>query len=103
MSQLALFDDDVTADPVDDAARVRARVCHPSGTPRRPTVAYQGPDMTALELRDAVAALSHQDLVAVIMMLCSGVYPRIARDSVIAELARRAGSRPQPGTERTPS
>ena len=77
-------------DPANDTARVRARVCHPSGTPPlRPTVAYQAPDMTSLELRDAVEALPHRNLVAVIMTLCTGTYPRIARDSVITELARR--------------
>ena len=88
-SQPALFDDLVAADAVDavGADRVRARVCHPSGTPRRRT---ELPDMDAVQLRDAVRSLPYDDLVAVIMALCTGMYPRIARDSVIAELARRA-------------
>ena len=45
--------------------------------------------MTGTELRDRARAFSHDDLVAVIVALCSGMYPRIAGDSVLAELARR--------------
>ena len=52
--------------------------------------------MTGIELRNQARALSHDDLVAALVMLCSGVYPLIARDSVIAELARRTLSVPEP-------
>ena len=93
MTTPTLFDDyaddvdPVVPDPVrsntDQVDQVRARVCHPSGTPRQHP---QIPDMPGEELRDAVKALSHQDLVSLVMGLCSGMYPRIARDSVIAEL-----------------
>ena len=92
MTTPTLFDDyvdPVVPDPVrsntDQVDPVRARVCHPSGTPR---IHPQIPDMPGEELRDAVRALSHQDLVSLVMGLCSGMYPRIARDSVIAELKR---------------
>jgi len=90
VSQPTLFDDDVADGPVDDAARIRTRVCHPSGTPRRsgPPL-YLAPEMTTLKIRDAIQRLDHVDLVALIMSLCTGTYPRIARDSVIAELVRR--------------
>ena len=50
--------------------------------------------MTGIELRNQARALSHSDLVAALVRLCSGVYPRIARDSVTAELARRAPKPP---------
>lgn len=45
--------------------------------------------MTGIELQALARALSHADLVAALVMLCSGMYPRIARDSVITELERR--------------
>ena len=51
--------------------------------------------MTGPELQALARALSHADLVAALVMLCSGMYPRIARDSVIAELARRTLSAPK--------
>ena len=50
--------------------------------------------MTGVELRNQARALSHSDLVAALVRLCSGVYPLITRDSVIAELARRAPKPP---------
>jgi len=49
--------------------------------------------MTGTELRDQIRALSHDDLVAVLMTLCSGMYPCIARDSVISEIDRRVTGR----------
>lgn len=52
--------------------------------------------MTGGELQALARALSHGDLVAALVRLCSGVYPRIARDSVIAELARRTLGVPKP-------
>jgi hypothetical protein len=52
--------------------------------------------MTGPELQALARALSHADLVAALVMLCSGMYPRIARDSVIAELERRTVSTPKP-------
>ena len=52
--------------------------------------------MTGLEVQARARALSHDDLAAALVMLCSGMYPRIARDSVIAELARRTLSVPEP-------
>ena len=52
--------------------------------------------MTGIELQALARALSHDDLVAALVMLCSGMYPRVARDSVIAELARRTVSVPEP-------
>lgn len=52
--------------------------------------------MTGIELRTRVRAFSHGDLVAVLVALCSGMYPRIARDSVLAELARRGAPKPPP-------
>ena len=45
--------------------------------------------MTGAELQARVRAFSHDDLVAVLVALCSGMYPRIAGDSVLAELTRR--------------
>lgn len=45
--------------------------------------------MTGAELRDRTRALNHDDLVAVLVALCSGMYPRAACDSVLAELSRR--------------
>lgn len=52
--------------------------------------------MTGAEVQALARALSHADLVAAFVMLCSGVYPRIARDSVIAELERRTAVAPEP-------
>jgi hypothetical protein len=96
VSQPTLFAGDapVKADAVDavpievEDVVTRARVCHPSGTPRR-RVPMQVPEMTGSELRDAVKAFGHGDLVSLVVMLCSRVYPRIARDAVVAELAHR--------------
>jgi hypothetical protein len=90
ITQPALFDTADVVGTAGNAARIRARVCHPSGTPARggPPV-YSAPEMGTSEIRAAAAALDHADLVALIMALCTGTYPRIARDSVIAELARR--------------
>jgi hypothetical protein len=51
--------------------------------------------VTGPELQALARALSHDDLVAALVMLCSGMYPRIARDSVIAELARRTLNAPK--------
>ena len=52
--------------------------------------------MTGTELRNQVRAFSHGDLVAVLVALCSGMYPRATRDSVLAELARRGVPKPPP-------
>jgi len=45
--------------------------------------------MTGEELRDQLRALGKDDLVAILVMLCSGAYPRAAADSVLTELAKR--------------
>lgn len=50
--------------------------------------------MTGADVRAQAAALSHSDLVAALVRLCSGAYPRAARDSVIAEMTRRAPAPP---------
>ena len=52
--------------------------------------------MTGLEVQALARGLGHDDLVAALVMLCSGMYPRIARDSVIAELERRTAVVPEP-------
>ena len=42
-------------------------------------------------LRDTVRAMDHDELVALIMALCSGAWPRAVRDSVLAEINERTG------------
>ncbi len=60
--------------------------------------------MTGREIRDAARALDHAALVAVIVALCSGAYPRAARDAVLAELGRRTPGPPglMPGQDALP-
>lgn len=50
------------------------------------------PAVTGAQLRDELRALSRDDLVAILMALCSGMHPRTARDSVLAELARHGAT-----------